>query len=302
MTLNELRYIVTLAQEQHFGRAAEKCFVSQPTLSIAVKKLEDELGVALFERSRTKVVVTPVGQRIVEQAQKVLSEAALIKDFALSGQDELSLPLHVGAILTVGPYLFPHAIPQLRNIAPNMPLVIEENYTAKLRKQLRAGNVDAIIVALPFTEVDTIVEPLYDEEFVVLLPSSHPLCEQHEIVPQQLKSENILFLGEGHCFRDQVVAADPIFEQKLQESNEMLVGGEGSSIETMRHMVASGLGVTVLPSSAADVRHYQAGLLEVRPFKAPRPKRTIALAYRAGFTRPKAIQALKQAVLLCPMK
>ncbi len=302
MTLNELRYVVTLAQEQHFGRAAEKCFVSQPTLSIAVKKLEDELNITLFERSRNQVTLTPAGQAIVNQAQKVLNEARTIKELAQAGQDQLSVPLRVGAILTVGPYLFPYCIPQLREVAPNMPLVIEENYTANLRRQLRDGKLDVIIVALPFSEPDTITVPLYDEDFMLVASSQHELAEREVVDPNELRNETLLFLGDGHCFKDQVIESHPVFRDKYEQRDHAMIAGEGSSIETLRHMVASGMGLTVLPASAASVSQYQPGFLAVKPFVSPRPKRTVAMAYRASFTRPKAIEALKKAILQCPIQ
>lgn len=302
MTLNELRYVVTLAQEQHFGRAAEKCFVSQPTLSIAVKKLEDELNITLFERSRNQVTLTPAGQAIVNQAQKVLNEARTIKELAQAGQDQLSVPLRVGAILTVGPYLFPYCIPQLREVAPNMPLVIEENYTANLRRQLRDGKLDVIIVALPFNEPDTITLPLYDEDFMLVASSQHELANSETVDPNELRNETLLFLGDGHCFKDQVIESHPVFRDKYEQRDHAMIAGEGSSIETLRHMVASGMGLTVLPASAASVSQYQPGFLAVKPFVAPRPKRTVAMAYRASFTRPKAIEALKKAILQCPIQ
>ena len=154
MTLTELRYIVTLAQEQHFGHAAERCHVSQPTLSVGVKKLEDELGVLIFERSKSAVRLTPVGEGIVAQAQKVLEQAQGIRELAQAGKNQLTAPLKVGAIYTVGPYLFPHLIPQLHRVAPQMPLYIEENFTHVLRDKLRNGELDAIIIALPFSEAD----------------------------------------------------------------------------------------------------------------------------------------------------
>lgn len=173
MTLTELRYIVTLAQERHFGRAAERCFVSQPTLSVAVKKLEEELGVALFERSKSSVQVTPLGEKIVAQAQRVLEQSSVIKELANAGKDQLSSPLRIGAIYTIGPYLFPHLIPALTRSAPQMPLYIEESFTANLRRKLRSGELDAIIVALPFTETDVVTKPLYEEHFEVLMPADH---------------------------------------------------------------------------------------------------------------------------------
>ena len=181
MTLTELRYIVTLAQEQHFGHAAERCHVSQPTLSVGVKKLEDELGVLIFERSKSAVRVTPVGEAIVAQAQKVLEQAQGIRELAQAGKNQLTAPLKVGAIYTVGPYLFPHLIPQLHRVAPQMPLYIEENFTHVLRDKLRNGELDAIIIALPFHEADVLTLPLYDEPFYVLMPSEHPWTKKDTI-------------------------------------------------------------------------------------------------------------------------
>ena len=175
MTLTELRYIVTLAQCNHFGQAADRCNVTQPTLSIAVKKLEGELGVNIFERSKNNVQLTPIGQQIVDQSRRVLEEASAIKDIAKSGMNQLNTPLHVGAIFTIGPYLFPHFIPPLQKSTPNMPLVIEESYTSTLRKRLKSGEIDVILISLPFSEPDILVQPLYDESFVLLIPKHHPL-------------------------------------------------------------------------------------------------------------------------------
>lgn len=297
MTLTELRYIVTLAQEQHFGRAAERCFVSQPTLSIAVKKLEDELGVALFERTKSRVQATPLGDQIVRQAQLVLEQTAAIKDIADAGKDQLSSPLSVGAIFTIGPYLLPQFIPYLQRIASKMPLYIEEGYTAGLRKKLRNGELDVIIVALPFTEPDVVTQPLFEEPFVVLLPHNHPLAAKDAIDPDELDRESVLLLGEGHCFRDQVLSTCPNLQPSLEESSSRIrTASEGSSLETLRHMVASGLGITILPLSAAQTTLYAANQLVTRPFKDPSPSRTVALAWRASFPRHKAIDALREAI------
>jgi LysR family hydrogen peroxide-inducible transcriptional activator len=297
MTLTELRYIVTLAREQHFGRAAEKCFVSQPTLSIAVKKLEDELNVALFERSKNAVRLTDVGQRIVEQAQKVLQQAETIKDLAQFGKDQLKSPLRVGAIYTIGPYLFPHLVPEVRKIAPDMPLYIEENFTARLREKLRNGELDAIIIALPFEEPDVVTRVMYDEPFVMLLPKGHQWCDQKQIDSSALADTELLMLGEGHCFRDQVLESCPTLTQAIAQQNSVT---EGSSLETIRMMVASGLGASVLPISATQ-GHYQSNLVETRPFKSPQPIRTVAIAWRASFPRPHAIDVLVDAVSHCSM-
>lgn len=300
MTLTELRYIVTLAQEQHFGRAAERCFVSQPTLSIAVKKLEEELDVALFERSKSRVQATPLGEKIIAQAQRVLEQTALIKEMATAGRDQLSSPLNVGAIFTIGPFLFPHFIPELQKIAPKMPLYVEEGYTATLRQRLRHGELDAIIVALPFTEADVVTQPLYDEPFVVLMNREHPLAEKTEIRPGDFDGHPVLLLGEGHCFRDQVLEACPNLQPSL-ENHTTRFAAEGSSLDTLRHMVASGLGITILPLSATG-SSYSSEVLVTRPFADPVPSRTVALAWRASFPRHKAIDRLRQAINQCQMR
>ncbi|MBK8187937.1 MAG: hydrogen peroxide-inducible genes activator [Cellvibrio sp.] len=296
MTLTELRYIVTLAQEQHFGRAADRCYVSQPTLSIAVKKLEDELGVALFERTKSRVQPTPLGEQIIAQANLVLEQTAAIKDLADAGKDQLSSPLSVGAIFTIGPYLLPKFIPHLQQIAQRMPLYVEEGYTHNLRKKLRNGELDVIIIALPFSEPDVVTQALFEEPFVVLMPKNHPLAMQKKVLASELSDQKMLLLGEGHCFRDQVLTTCPNLQPHNDESSKIKTVAEGSSLETLRHMVASGLGITILPLSAAESSLYTQDVLVTRPFEDPAPSRTIALAWRASFPRHKAIDALRKAI------
>ena len=298
MTLTELKYIVTLAQEQHFGRAAERCFVSQPTLSVAVKKLEDELGIALFERSKNAVRTTSMGDTIIQQAQRVLEESERIRELATAGKDQLRSPLRLGAIYTIGPYLFPHLIPQMKQKAPDMPLYIEENYTSVLRRKLRNGELDVIIVALPFTEPDVLTLPLYDEPFVMLMPCSHEMAKQETVDANNIRCNDMLLLGEGHCFRDQVMQACP----SLRDNETQQSITEGSSLETLRHMVASGFGITILPLSAAGEGLYAPGLLCTRPFTSPQPMRTVALAWRASFPRPKAIDVLRDTIKQCNLR
>ncbi|MFL9813712.1 hydrogen peroxide-inducible genes activator [Stutzerimonas sp. VN223-3] len=296
MTLTELRYIVTLAQESHFGRAAERCHVSQPTLSVGVKKLEDELGVLIFERTKSAVRLTPVGEGIVTQAQKVLEQAQSIRELAQAGKNQLAAPLKVGAIYTVGPYMFPHLIPQLHRVAPDMPLYIEENFTHVLRDKLRTGELDAIIIALPFQEADVLTLPLYDEPFYVLMPANHPWSKKDTIDAEMLNDKSLLLLGEGHCFRDQVLEACPTTRKGEAPTHTTV---ESSSLETIRHMVASGLGVSILPLSAVDSHHYSAGVLDIRPLTPPVPFRTVAIAWRASFPRPRAIEVLADSIRLC---
>jgi LysR family hydrogen peroxide-inducible transcriptional activator len=298
MTLTELRYIVTLAQSQHFGKAAELCNVSQPTLSIAVKKLEGELGVNLFERSKSNVRPTPIGQQIIHQSQRVLEEAAAIKDIAKSGSNQLSTPLHIGAIFTIGPYLFPYFISPLQKTAPDMHLVIEEGYTSSLKKRLKSGEVDVILVSLPFSAPDIVVQPLYEEAFVVLLPKDHALASQTAIKKSDLDNENILMMGEGHCFRDQVTEILPNINQNRSSEASIRTMTEGSSLETLCHMVSSGLGITVLPNSAAIGAVDRSDGLVIKPFAEISPSRTTAIAWRASFPRHKAIDALRNAIYL----
>ncbi len=297
MTLTELLYIVAVARERHFGRAAEKCFVSQPTLSVAVKKLEDELGVALFERNSSEVTVTPLGVRIVAQAQRVLEESAAIKEIASAGKDQLATPLRVGAIYTVGPYLFPQLIPAVRKVAAKMPLLLQENYTAKLGALLKAGEVDVVILSLPYADAGIVTRALYDEPFRVLLPSKHAWHAKKAIAADQLCSETLLLLGAGNCFRDQVMQT--CARASRAQSSHIQQALEGSSLETIRQMVASGVGITVLPSTAAESRSSASPLVVTRPFAAPAPSRRIALAWRSSFPRPAAVDALRQAVLAC---
>ena len=297
MTLTELRYIVAVARELHFGRAARKCFVSQPTLSIAIRKLEDELGVTLFERKGGEIALTPIGARIVEQAQCVIEETAAIKQIAAQGRNQLATPLRLGVIHTVGPYLLPQLIPVLHKRAPEMPLLLQENLTAKLADLLANGDLDVIVISLPFDAVGVATQALYDEPFRVVLPAHHPWSKKAKIPVQQLCNETLLLLGTGNCFRDQVLQTCPRANRGAGKNTDMQQALEGSSIETIRQMVASGAGITVLPATAVDAK--PSPLIAVRPFGTPQPSRRIALVWRKSFPRPQAVETLRQAVLAC---
>jgi LysR family transcriptional regulator, hydrogen peroxide-inducible genes activator len=301
MTLTELRYIVAVARERHFGRAAEACFVSQPTLSVAVRKLEDELGVTLFERATGEVSVTAIGRRIIEQAQRVLEEAAVIPRLAAHGQNELVGVLRLGVIYTIGPYLLPRLIPLLRKNAPQMPLQIEENYTALLSDRLKQGELDVILISLPFALPGIFSEALYEEPFVVLMPRGHPLENRERIKAPLLAREDLLLLGPGHCFRDQVLQVCPECNRTSLTSDNIQKTLEGSSLETIRLMVASGMGVTVLPQTSVDGYVRDSEMVSIRPFAEPVPRRTVALAWRKSFTRPAAVQAVADAVRQCTL-
>jgi len=296
MTLTELKYIVAVARERHFGHAAEACFVSQPTLSVAIRKLEEELGVTLFERGGNEVGVTPIGQRIVTQAQKVLEESANIKEIAKQGRDPLAGPLRVGVIHTIGPYLLPRLIPSVIEHTPQMPLLLQENFTVRLLELLRQGEIDCAIMALPLPDSGLMIRPLYDEDFVVAVPKRHAWATRSSVAASELKTETMLLLGSGHCFRDQVLEVCPEMSRFSAASDGIQRTFEGSSLETIRHMVASGIGVTVLPRSSVPVDGSGGGLTVYVPFEAPVPDRRVVLAWRKSFPRLPAIDALIEAV------
>jgi LysR family hydrogen peroxide-inducible transcriptional activator len=294
MTLTELRYIVALARERHFGRAADKCNVSQPTLSVAVKKLEDELGVALFERSSGDVRTTPVGAQVVAQAERTLAEAARVTEVAATGKDPLTGPLRLGVIYTVGPWLLPALVPRVKARAPQMPLFIAEGYTEILLDRLKACELDVLVLALPIAEPGIVAQPVYEEAFRTLVPVAHPWAALKSLRPAQLLDEPLLMLGAGNCFRDQVL--DLCTRASHGDSPQVL---EGSSLETIRHMVSSGVGVTVMPASSVDGIPADDPLLRVKPFVEPTPSRRIGLVWRSSFPRHKAIDVMRQALLDC---
>lgn len=297
MTLTELKYIVAVARERHFGRAAEACFVSQPTLSVAIRKLEDELGIIIFERGGSEIGVTPVGERVIAQAHKVLQESAAIKEIARMGHDPLAGPLRVGVIYTIGPYLLPRLIPMQIERTPQMPLILQENFSARLVELLRQGEIDCAIMALPLPDSGLSMVPLYDEPFMVAMPSSHAWANRTEIDAEDLKQENMLLLGSGHCFRDHVLGVCPELSRFSDASDGIQRTFEGSSLETIRHMVAAGIGLTVMPvTSLMGNEHPESRLLKYVPFKAPAPERRVVLAWRKSFPRMSAIKALAQAI------
>lgn len=289
MTLNELRFIVAVAQERNFRRAAEKSFISQPALSLAIQKLEEELGLKIFERGKNDVTLTPVGLAIIEQAQRVLEEAERIREIATQGKNQLAAPLRVGIIHSVGPYLLPDLIPALKKVAPTMPLEVEENITANLETLLRNGKLDVIIIALPFGDASILTQSLYDEPFQVVVSNEHRWADRRSVKAQELSQEKVLLLDSGHCFSNQVTEACPDLNRKGADIQQ------GTSLETIRNMVASGLGITVMPASANSSR-YRNRLLKVIPFAKPIPSRRIALAWRKSFARTQAIEALARAI------
>lgn len=297
MTLTEMRYIIALARERHFGKAAEACHVSQPTLSVALKKVEGQLGAALFERTASDVRITALGERIVAQAKRVIDEAVRLEEIAGAVGDPMTGPLRVGVIYTIAPYLLPQLIPALHKQAPAMPLFLKEDFTANLIPALKAGELDVIVIALPFGEAGLVAQPVYEEPFRVVVPAGHPWVSRPDVAADELDGQNLLLLGQGNCFRDQVLESCP----RLSAPDALADSLEGSSLETIRYMVASGAGVAVMPSTAADPLIDKEPLVKVLPFAGTQPARTVGLVWRVTFPRPQAIDAVRAALLACQL-
>jgi LysR family hydrogen peroxide-inducible transcriptional activator len=312
MTLTELKYIVAVARERHFGKAAEACHVSQPTLSVAVKKLEEELDLKLFERSANEVTVTPLGEEIVRQAQSVLEQAGNIRDIARRGKDPLAGALKLGVIYTIAPYLLPDLVRQVIERSPQMPLMLQENFTVKLLEMLRTGEIDCAILAEPFPDAGLAVAPLYDEPFFAAIPANHALAAKASVTAQELKNETMLLLGNGHCFRDHVLEVCPEFARFSSDAEGIRKSFEGSSLETIKHMVAAGMGITLVPRLSVprealespqrrQADAYVRYLPVVDAANAAPPTRRVVLAWRRSFTRYEAIAALRNAIYACEL-
>ena len=291
MTLTELRFIVALAREKNFRKAAEKSFVSQPALSLGIKKIEQELSLSLFERSvgaGGDVKITPIGKQIIDQAIIVLDEVAKIKDLSANGDKQLDLPFKLGLIYSIAPYLLPLIIPELKKHAPNMPLQVHENITQNLEAELKSGIVDAAVIALPFDVPGIEIEILYDETFVVIVPLNHRWDKQNKIKAKDLAQEKVLLLDKTHCFSNQVTEACP----GLSKNSEIQLG---NSLEYIRSMVASNMGISVLPKSATTVKHNNP-LVKIISFEDPAPFRRVALAYRKSGVKTEAIKTIVKAI------
>lgn len=302
MTLSEFRYIVAVAKELHFGRAAERCFVSQPTLSVAVKKLEEELGVVLFERHQHEVSITPIGEAIIKQAELIINETNNLKELAALNQNELSGELKLGVIYTVGPYLLPKLIPIINKQKLDLTLIIEEDYTKNLSEKLKSGEIDIAILAKPFTEPGITTEVLYEEPFIVALPNEHPLTKKKKLNANDLLNDTMLLLNTGNCFRDQVTELCPSCINQNDKNNQIQKTLESSSIETIRQMVAAGVGITILPALSTGSKSSMKGLLEYRPFSKPTPYREVIIAYRKSYPRMKAVELIKEAISNCKLE
>lgn len=293
MTLTELRYLAALAETRHFGRAAKKCHVSQPTLSMGIKSLEEKLGVKLCERRRQETLLTQAGQAIADEAATVLARVKGIRDMALASRDEFHAPLRLGVIYTVAPALLPYLVRAASTSGTRLKLHLRENYTDELLVALRAGTLDAIVISPPFDTDGLDVFPLYSEPFVVAMPSAHPWTKLKRIPPAALAGENVLLLTAGNCFRDQVLDACPDLKHgHASGDSQAFQILEGSSLSTLRQMVASGAGVTILPATSVAPSEPTHSLLEFRPFSGKTPTRDIVLVSRRNFPRPAALVAL----------
>ena len=274
MNLRDLKYLVALAELRHFGKAAEACFVSQPTLSMQIRKLEEELGVALFERAPRKVMLTPAGQDMVQRASRILAEVEQMKEAARRSKDPEAGTLRLGVFPTLGPYLLPHVVPQLRERFPQLELQLVEEKSDILLQRLREGRLDAALLALPLHDEQLHAEFLFEEPFVFAAPAQHPLAQGAMLSMDELTDETLLLLEDGHCLRDQ--ALDVCRLSGAQEK----AGFRATSLETLRQMVAAGAGVTLLPALAVLAPVAQPRNIRLVPFRDPPPSRRIALVWR----------------------
>ncbi len=288
--LKDLRYLVTVADTGHFGKAAERCFVSQPTLSAQLKKLEEYLGVPLIERQPRGALLTPAGSEIVERARRIIEASDEVVDIARSHKDPLAGRLRVAFLPTIGPYLLPIVVPKLRKALPRLELMLYEYQTAPMLEKLRAGELDLGILALPI-EIDGLeTRPLYDEPFFVAAPANHPLADKKQIRVEDLSGATLLLLEDGHCLRDQ--ALDVCNRIDAEEKQDF----RATSIETLRQMVAAGAGVTLLPELATRGSHAAPRGLVLRPFVKPQPSRRIGAVWRKSSARQTAIQMVSDVI------
>ncbi|MEE4293491.1 MAG: LysR substrate-binding domain-containing protein [Xanthomonadales bacterium] len=282
MNLRALQYFVKLADLRHFSKAADACFVSQPTLSTQIRKLEEELGVQLVERAPKNILLTPVGEEIAERARLVLSDVDQIRAVARRSGDPASGILRLGLFPTLAPYLLPHVVPGMRRAYPKLTLQLSEEKTETIITMLRQGELDAGLLALPISDEGLEITPLFDEPFVVAVPENHVLAEQDEICLSDLENAELLLLEEGHCLREHALEVCALSGARER------VDFHATSMETLRQMVAAEVGVTLMPILAVKPPIAKTGNLAIRRFKAPAPSRTIALAWRkssalAGF-------------------
>ncbi len=290
MNIRDLKYLTALAEHKHFGRAAESCFVSQPTLSTQIKKLEVELGVTLVERDNKNVMLTNIGITIAERAGEILNDVDEIKALAKQASDPESGIFTLGLIPTIGPYLLPYAVKAIRKRFPEVKLYLHEAQTHVLTDMLKTGKVDAAIMALPISDERIDSYPIYSEAFFAALPMGHHLGKEKSLTPSQLKNEEMMLLEDGHCLRDQ--ALDICHKMGSHEMS----GFKATSLETLRQMVASGAGATLLPTLAAESSQCSESDISIIPFTNPQPKRDIAIFYRPSSPRKVLFQEIGRTI------
>lgn len=286
MNIRDLKYLVAVAEHRHFGKAAEACFVSQPTLSTQLKKLEEELNVVIFERNNKQVMLTNAGKVLVEQAQRILLEVSELVQLAKLSADPMSGPYKIGIIPTLSPYLLPHVIGPLREAFCQCEFFLIEEKTEDCLKDLYEGKIDAAILALPVDDAHFEIAPLFEENFMLAMPKDHRLAKKKSVKSSDLNEETILLLEEGHCLRDQ--ALEFCSDSSIQEK----VGFRATSLETLRHMVAVGSGITLLPELAVKTNAVDNGMLTVLPFQKPVPKREVAMIWRKFTARRSCSKAI----------
>ncbi len=274
MNLRDLRYLVALADLRHFGRAAEACHVSQPTLSTQVRKLEEELGVTLVERAPRQVMLTPSGKDIVARARRVLAEVEQMRETARRSADPEAGSVRLGLFPTLGPYLLPHIVSDIRARFPRLELLLVEEKTELLLGLLREGRIDAAVLALPLHDDGLEVEFLFEEPFVLALPAAHPLANHKELSLAEISHEHLLLLEDGHCLRDQALEVCQLAGAGEKE------GFRATSLETLRQMVAAGVGITLLPMLAVKPPVPLSENIRLLPFRAPAPSRRLAMVWR----------------------
>jgi LysR family hydrogen peroxide-inducible transcriptional activator len=294
MNLRDLRYFIALAETRHFGRAAEACFVSQPTLSTQLKKLEEELGVTLFERAPRNILLTPAGEQILRHAKLALSHVGTMQEIAKHTKDPESASVRLGIFPTLAPYLLPHVVPKLRKRFPNLELLLIEEKTEILIHQLRDGRIDAAILAEPLIEEQFGSMHLFTEPFVLALPENHPLSNQRTLGLGELEQQHLLLLEDGHCLRDQALAVCTLSGASEKE------GFRATSLETLRQMVAAGVGITLLPMLAVKPPVPKSPYIRLLPFRNPAPTRGIALYWRKSSVRGAFLQDLGRQIAKLP--
>jgi LysR family hydrogen peroxide-inducible transcriptional activator len=292
MNIRDLEYLIAVVDCGHFGKAAERCFVSQPALSMQIKKLENTLGVQLLERTNNTVLLTEIGTQIVAKAQQILNQAREIRELAKASQDPFAGELKIGIIPTLAPYFLPLIISKLSKAFPKLSLYLIEAQTPALLEKLNQGEMDAAFLAIPITETNLTDTLLFKEEFLLATPKNHPLAKLKSVKPSHLENQNLLLLEEGHCLRDQILS----FCETLHKTNAE--NFKATSLETLRHMISSGIGITLMPRLAAQSNDNICYI----PFTKPVPHRTLGLVWRTSTAKQIVLEKIVEYIKLILQK